>query len=67
VSTKLLSIPEAADELSLSPNTVYKLIAEGDLRAVDMSTAGARKSKTRIRSDDLAAFIEARTREPRAS
>lgn len=67
MSIKLLTIPEAADELSLSPNTVYKLIAEGDLRAVDMSTAAARKSKTRVRSDDLEAFIEARTREPRAS
>ena len=63
----LLTIPEVADELKLAPNTVYKMIAAGDLRAVDMSVPGARKSKTRIRRDDLEAFVEARTREPRAS
>ena len=67
MSTKLLTIPQVADELEVAPNTVYKLIAEGGLRAVDMATAGARRSKTRVRADDLEAFIEARTREPRAS
>ena len=34
MSTKLLTIPETADELGISPNTVYKMIACGDLRAV---------------------------------
>ncbi len=63
----LLTIPEVADELKIAPNTVYKMIAAGDLRAVDMAVPGARKSKTRIRQDDLLAFIEARTREVRAS
>ena len=63
MSTKLLTIPETADELGISPNTVYKMIACGDLRAVDMAVPGARSSKTRIRLEDLEAFIEARTRE----
>jgi excisionase family DNA binding protein len=67
VTTKLLTIPEVADELNIAPNTVYKMIAAGDLRAVDMAVPGARKSKTRIRVDDLEAFVEARTRQPRAS
>lgn len=67
MSTKLLTIPEAAEELRLAANTVYKLIATGDLRAVDMAVAGARKSKTRVRQDDLDAFIEARSRESAAS
>jgi excisionase family DNA binding protein len=67
VSTKLLTIPETADELGISPNTVYKMIACGDLRAVDMAVPGARRPKTRIRLEDLESFIEARTREARAS
>lgn len=67
MTTKLLTIPEVADELNIAPNTVYKMIAAGDLRAVDMAVPGARKSKTRIRVDDLEAFVEARTREARAS
>ena len=63
----LLTIPQAADKLEIAPNTVYKLIASGDLRAVDMTVPGAKRPKTRIRRDDLEAFIEARTREVRAS
>ncbi len=41
---------------------IYRLVYEGELRAVDISRKGAGKSKTRIRSDDLDAYIEARTR-----
>jgi excisionase family DNA binding protein len=67
VSTKLLTIPETGRELGISPTTVYKMIACGDLRAVDMSVPGARKPKTRIRQEDLESFINARTREVRAS
>ena len=67
MSTKLLTIPETADELGISPNTVYKMIACGDLRAVDMAVPGARRPKTRVREEDLVSFIESRTREVRAS
>jgi excisionase family DNA binding protein len=41
---------------------IYRLVSTGELRAVDISRKGAGKSKTRIRSDDLDAYIEARTR-----
>ena len=67
MSTQLLTIPQAADRLEIAPNTVYRLIASGDLRAVDMAVSGTRKSKTRVREDDLDAFIEGRTREAQAS
>lgn len=67
MSTQLLTIPETAEHLGIAINTVYKMIAAGDLRAVDMAVPGARTSKTRIRQDDLDAFIDARTREVRAS
>lgn len=66
-SKLLLTIAEAATELRMTKNTVYKMIAGGELRAVDMATPGAKASRTRVRRDDLEAFIEARTREPRAS
>ena len=58
----LLKPREAADALGISENGVYRLIASGQLRAVDVSQPGARSSKTRLRADDVEAFIEARTR-----
>jgi excisionase family DNA binding protein len=67
MSTQLLTIPETAKKLGLAMTTVYKMIAEGDLRAVDVAVRGAKKSKTRVREDDLEAFIEGRTREVQAS
>lgn len=58
---------EAADRIRASESHVYRLIAEGKLRAVDIAQPGSRKPKTRVRSDDLDAYIEASTRqtEPR--
>jgi hypothetical protein len=41
---------------------VYRLIAAGELPAVDIATPGAGRSKTRIRSDDLADYIDRKTR-----
>jgi len=41
---------------------VYRLIAAGELRAVDIATPGAGRSKTRVRSDDLADYIDRKTR-----
>jgi len=61
-SAQLLSIPAAAERLECSEMHIYRLVSSGELRAVDISRKGARKSKTRIRSDDLYAYIEARTR-----
>jgi excisionase family DNA binding protein len=61
VSTQLYTVPETAKRLRVADNTVYRLIASGALKAVDLS-AGGKRSKTRIRDDDLARFIDARTR-----
>jgi excisionase family DNA binding protein len=59
---QLLSVPDAAELLGCSEMHVYRLVSTGELRAVDISRKGAGKSKTRIRSDDLDTYIEARTR-----
>jgi excisionase family DNA binding protein len=53
---------QAGDRLGASEMHVYRLIAAGQLRAVDISSPGARRTKTRIRSDDLAGYIEQQTR-----
>jgi excisionase family DNA binding protein len=59
---RLHTIPETAELLGdVSKMHVYRLIAAGELRAVDIAERGTR-SKTRVRSDDLAAYIERRTR-----
>ena len=59
---QLLPIPAAAERLGCSEMHIYRLVSSGELRAVDISRKGAGKSKTRIRSDDLDAYIESRTR-----
>ena len=58
----LLTPLAAAERLGCSDMHVYRLISTGELCAVDISLKGAGKTKTRIRSDDLDAYIEARTR-----
>lgn len=59
--TQLLSIPSAAAQLDCSRAHVYRLIAAGRLRAVELRAEGKR-SKTRVRAEDLEAFIDAHTR-----
>lgn len=61
-SIHLLTPLAAAERLNCSDMHVYRLVSTGELRAVDISLKGAGKTKTRIRSDDLEAYIEARTR-----
>lgn len=61
MNTELLTIPEAAERLKCSKGSVYRLISLGQLRAVDLSVTGTR-SKSRVRSDDVQALIEERTR-----
>ena len=58
---QLLSILRAAAVLDCSRAHVYRLIATGKLRAVEIAATGTR-SKTRVRAEDLEAFIEERTR-----
>ena len=61
-TAQLLPIPAAAERLGCSEMHIYRLVSSGELSAVDISRKGARKSKTRIRSDDLDAYIDSRTR-----
>lgn len=58
----LLTIPETAAELRCHRDTVYELIAAKQLKAVDIATRPGGRTKTRVRRDDLVAFIDARTR-----
>lgn len=55
----LLTIPETATELRCGRDHVYDLIARGQLQPVNI---GIGRSKTRIRRDDLEAFIDRQTR-----
>lgn len=54
----LYSLREAADLLSCSLSHVYRLMEADVLPGVDISRPGAARTKLRIRSDDLAAFID---------
>ena len=56
---QLLTIPETAERLRCSENHVYRLIAVGKIRTLDVAQPGARKPKTRVSEDDLAAYIKA--------
>lgn len=62
MTTTLLTIPQTREQLGCSENHVYRLIASGQLRAVDIRPRGSKRPKTRIRRDDLHAFIDAHTR-----
>ena len=66
-STTLLTVDEAASVLRCSRTHVYRLIRGKHLRAVDISAPGSVRSKSRIRSDDLARYIERSSQTGRAS
>jgi excisionase family DNA binding protein len=59
---QLLPLAAAAQRLGCSEMHVYRLIEVGELPAVDISQPGSQRSKTRVRSDHIDAYIEARTR-----
>jgi excisionase family DNA binding protein len=61
-NVKLHSVTQVAEILDCSDMHVYRQIAAGELRAVDIGSAGSGRPKTRIRSDDLADYIERKTR-----
>lgn len=61
MSTQLHTIPQTAQRLGISRTSVYDLIAAGQLRVVDVGTG--RSPRTRVRDDDLQAFIDGRTRQ----
>jgi excisionase family DNA binding protein len=61
-SVQLHTPAGAGERLGCSDDTVMRIVASGELRVVDIAPPGSKRSKTRIRDDDLAAFIESRTR-----
>lgn len=60
VGTKLLSVSHAAEQLDCSRGHVYRLIATGKLRAVEISIST--RSKTRVYADEIEELIAASTR-----
>lgn len=58
-TTQLLTIGQVADCLRIDRRSVYRLIESGDLRAIPLAVLG--RPRYRVREDDLAAFVEART------
>ena len=56
IPAEVLTIPQAAERLKVSRNTVYRLISAGDLPAV---TVG---SVQRVSEADLQAYIQRNTR-----
>ena len=60
-ATRLYSIPGAAAVLGVSVRTVYRLIEQGRLRAIDISESP--RPRARVRADDLQQFIDVRTPE----
>jgi len=63
VQLRLHTAVETADLLGgCSETHVRRLTAAGELRIVDIATPGARRPKIRIRSDDLAAYIDRNSR-----
>ncbi|WP_162794821.1 helix-turn-helix domain-containing protein [Nonomuraea lactucae] len=58
---QLYTIPEAAKVLGVSRSHAYRVVADGDLRVIDVGRRGGRKPMSRVRADDLADFIAGRT------
>lgn len=61
-ATRLLDMVQAGEVLGCSDAHVRRLVANGALSVVDISQPGARRSKSRIREDELARYIDAQTR-----
>jgi excisionase family DNA binding protein len=55
------TVKETAAYLGCSDMHVYRLIAAGELRPVDIAGPAAKRPKIRIRSDDLAGYIDRKT------
>lgn len=60
--SRLKSVTGVAEQLDCSRGHVYGLIASGQLRAVEIKTKGSSRSKTRVRAEDVEAFIASHTR-----
>ena len=59
---RLYTIPQTAELLGgVSTMHVYRLIAARQLRTVNIASPGAKRPKTRVRSDDFAEYVECQT------
>lgn len=58
-AVSVLTIDQVADRLSTTGRTVRRLIATGDLRAVNIGT-GKQSIRRRVLESDLAAFLRKR-------
>ena len=58
----LLTIAATATRLACSDMHVYRLIAAGELDAVDIAQPGAKRSKTRVTDVSISRYIDSRTR-----
>lgn len=56
----LLTIPKAAEAIGVSRTHAYRLVADGELRVVDVGRAGSKKPKSRVPLAAIAEFIAAR-------
>ena len=54
---RIISVQQAAVELSVTTGTVYKYINEGSLKAHKMGKATSNKRHWRIKVEDLQKFI----------
>lgn len=56
----LNTIPRTGEKLDCSENHVYRLIAAGELEAVDIAVPGSRRTKLRISDEEIARYIQTR-------
>jgi excisionase family DNA binding protein len=57
-----LTIPETAVALNVSKQSVYRLIACGDLPATDVACSTSTRTKTRVLRSAVNDFLRTRTR-----
>lgn len=56
IPAEVLTIPQVADRLKVSRNTVYRLISDGALPVVEV------RGKSRVAESDLQKYIDRNTR-----
>lgn len=67
MTTRLLTVTDAAEQLACSRGHVYSLIATGQLRPVDIKPTSSTRSKTRLLASEVEEFIRINTRDVVAS
>jgi hypothetical protein len=57
----LLSVAKVAEVLDCDPDHVYNLISDGELSKVNIARGTSTRPLTKVRTDDLADYINRRT------